>query len=493
MKSIDLKIHNSLREKVRTVYTEVPSQGVYYNSRGEMEFTYKDPAGNIKKTYLDPVTSSVIINALVPKSGVIYRGGHGGGKTTLVEKVSHMLTGISEDDIVSAMIRGNDDQNVNTLLATLRFGKLMVKGEEEVLWRNFVTCPVKIIDEVNRFPPPAQNALFEILNKGRVEFINQVYTIDDFMAFATENPNDSGTYPLSKPFVDRFSFCVPAPQIPSASDQCLLAERADDKLVGIKVKPVMTLDELKIARRIISCDVKVNQEALVYIIYLTQAISTCERGDYYDKSHNEIPVGERCKGCGFDTPASVCKMTDNGISGRAFLDFQRWGKAYAWFLNAFPDQNNPEVQMETMQTIAPYLMYHRVHPCDRVISKEPYYGMKLQFLKDLVEKALQSYNTVKDPLKEVPKVLKGDIAPDKCKLKQVDKDLVVKHHFRPLVEEAGKKEFREIYDLIENKEMKGVELMKIQSRLALTSELKPHAQKYLLSKAMMKARQEESL
>lgn len=500
--------HNTLREKVRTVYTQIPVQGVYYNSRGRMEFTYKGPDGKVRKTYLDPMTSSAVVNGLVPKSGVIYRGGHGGGKTTMVEKVAHMLTGIPEKEITSAMIRGNDDQNVNTLLATLKLGKLIVHGEEEVKWRNFVTSYVKIMDEVNRFPPPAQNALFEILNRGRVEFIDQVYQISDFMAFATENPNDSGTYPLSRPFVDRFSFCVPAPQQPSASDQYLLAERPDDKLKELVVKPMMTLEELLEARKLISEDVKMSSDALIYAIYLTQAVSTCARGDDFDKSHNEIPVGERCKGCGFDTPVSICKMTQDGLSGRAFLDFQRWGKAYAWFLNAFSykavvedkkgnkvevDVAKPEVQLETLQTIAPYLMYHRIQPSETVISKDPYSGQKMKFLEAVVAKATGDYSTVKDALKEVPMVLRGEIAPGDSKINDIDKDLVVQYHFKPLVEEADRQEFRDLYSEIESEEMKGKKLEDIQGRLALSTELKPHAQKYLLSKAMEKARGVESI
>ncbi|MBS3146076.1 AAA family ATPase [Candidatus Woesearchaeota archaeon] len=490
---MDLKLHDSLREKVRTAYTEIPTQGIYYNSRGAIEFTYKNSGGEIKKIYLDPVTSSAIVNALVPKSGVIYRGGHGGGKTTLIEKVTHMLTSIPEDEILSAMIRGNDDQNVNTLLATLRLGKLMTTGEEEVLWRNFVKCPVKIIDEVNRFPPPAQNALFEIMNKGRIEFIDQVYEIPDFIAFATENPNDSGTYPLSKPFIDRFSFCVPAPQIPSAADLSLLAERLDDKLQNLKVTPVMTFDELTKTRKLISKDVRMSPDALVYAIYLTQAVSTCERADYFDKSHNEIPVGERCKGCGFDTSAAICKMTQTGISGRAFLDFQRWGKAYAWFVNAFTDPKNPQVQVETISTIAPYLMYHRVQPNEMILGKDPFYGAKLEFLEQLVDKATQSYNTVKDALKELPQVLRGDIAPEKSKINDISKDLVVKRHFQPLIEEAGKKEFRTLFDEIDSMEMTQANFQKFQRKLMLESELKPHAQKYLLSKIQSKQQEEDNV
>jgi MoxR-like ATPase len=484
---MDLNAHNSLREKVRRVYTEIPARGVYYNSRGAMEFTYMGADKQVHKSYIDPMTSSVIVNALVPKSGVIFRGGHGGGKTTLVEKVSHMMTGTPEDEIKSAMIRGNDDQNVNTLLATLQYGKLFAEGAEEVKWRNFVKCYVKIIDELNRFPPPAQNALFEILNKGRVEFIDNVYEIDDFMAFATENPNDPGTYPLSRPFVDRFGFCVPAPQIPAAYDQSLLAERPDDKLKEVAVEPILDLEELKTARRIISTDVKLSPEARTYTIYLTQAIASCLRGDYGDKSHNEVAVGERCKGCGHDTSNSVCKMTLAGISGRAFLDFHRWGKAYAWFLNAFEDPANPQVQPETIQAIAPYLFYHRVEPNPMVLNRAPHNGAKLSFLTDLIEKATRGYATVKEVLRDVPKVLKGEMPPGDSKINSVEKDLVVQMHFKPLIEEAGKKEFRDIYDEIEHTEMDEDNLRKISARLSLGTELKPAAQKYLLSKATFKA------
>jgi len=490
---MDLKLHNKLRKKAQKVYTEIPTQGIYYNSRSVMEFSYKDSKEDIKKSYIDPMSSAVIVNALVPKSGVLFKGGHGGGKTSLVEKVSHMLTDISEKEISAAMIRGNDYQNVNTLLASLQLGKLMAKGEEVVRWRKFVTSYVKIIDELNRFPPPAQNALFEILNRGRVEFLDKEYEINDFMVCATENPNDAGTYPLSKPFVDRFSFCVPAPQLPGAEDQYLLAERPDDKLVDLKVKSVMTFEELKTAQKLISQDVALSSDAILYAIYLTQAISTCERGDYSDKSHNILQVGERCKGCGYDTDAAVCKMTMQGVSGRAFLDLQRWSKAYAWFLGAFTNPENPRVELDILQTIAPYILYHRVEPNQLFIGRDPYNGSQITFLEQIIEKATNGYNVIKDALKEVPKVLRGELSLDKAEIRKIEKDLVVQYHFKPLVEEAAKKSFRGVYNFIKKNEMSPENIQKLQQDISFGTELKQPAQKYLLSKALAKARKEEHL
>ena len=142
------------------------------------------------------------------------------------------------------MIRGNDDQNVNTLLASYDMGKLITGKGEDVKWRKFVTCPVKIADEINRFPPTAQNALFEIFNKGRVEFANEVYDIKQFELFATMNPNDPGTYPMSRPFLDRFGLCIPVPQMPSAEDLMSLSSRKDDKIYKHEIpEKRLTLDK----------------------------------------------------------------------------------------------------------------------------------------------------------------------------------------------------------------------------------------------------------
>ena len=104
--------------------------------------------------------------------------------------------------------------------------------------------------------------------------------------------------------------------------------------------------------------------------------------------------------------------------------------------------------------------------------------------KPLLVDLTAGYTTIKDALKEVPAVLRGDVKPKNAKIKDVDKDLVVKYHFQPLIEAADKKEFREIFELIEKKRMDGKTFDELERRLAFTSELGPHAQKYLLSKAL---------
>jgi len=470
-----------IRNRLQSIYSEVIARGVYYNSRSSIAFEWEDKDGNVQKRYLDPMVGSAVTSGLVPKSCVLYRGGHGGGKTSLAEEVSSMLTDINKKEIVSAMIRGNNEHNINTLIAYLKIGKLLAKGEEEIVWRKFVTCPVKIIDEINRFPPTAANALFEILNKGRVEYLGEIYDIPDFEVFATENPEDEGTYPMSKPFVDRFGICVPVPQLPSTIDQILLASRKDDKIFEMENgKYKLGLNEIKAIEKHVAQNVKMSKDALLYSIYLTQALTTCERGDLGIKERSKLPLSLKCKSCNYDTVDSLCKMSLEGISGRAFLELQRWSKAFAFFLDAFKDSEKPEVQQSIVEAVAPYVFYHRLTPNDDLLRQQPYFGQKLAFIKDMISKASTAYGTVKEAIKELPDVMSGKIPAQKSKLRSVRKDLVVTNHIAPLLDDVANAEFKAFYKAIQDKKkITDDDLLQLRKTLSFSTKLSPVTQMYL--------------
>lgn len=486
---------DAYREKLREVYCEIPVKGIYYNSRSSMDFSFEASDNKLHRVNLDPMVSSVIVSSVVPKSCVLYKGGHGGGKTSMIEETSSSIFAVPKKDIVEAMIRGNDDQNVNTLLASYNIGKLLTKGDEEVRWRKFVTCPVKIIDELNRFPPTAQNALFEILNKGRVEFGGgHIYEVDDFEVFATENPNDVGTYPMSRPFLDRFGLCIPAPQLPSAEDLMALSSRRDDKLYAFEAsKRNIDIKEAKELEKLVNDTVRISNDGLLYMIYFAQALATCSRGDFSDKSHSCLAVGERCKGCEYDTKETLCQYSQDGFSGRAFLDLQRWSKGYAFFLDAFKDKANPEVQQGIVEAIAPYVLYHRVEPNEAIFTKEPFFGRKLEYLKTMAEKARKSYATVRAPLLEIPDILSGKLAPEKAKIYEVKKDLVVKEHFLPIVEAAKLEEFRALYKgLDEALELTEQEIIDLEKTMTFNTSIPARAKAFLRAKALTKLKGGES-
>ncbi|MFH1501371.1 MAG: AAA family ATPase [archaeon] len=481
------------RERLREVYVKLPMKDIYFNSRSQMTFKFMDPEGELKTNYIDPMTSSVIVSSVVPGSCVLYRGGHGGGKTTMIEEASTRLFDIPKKDIIEAMIRGNDDQNVNTLLAYYNIGKLLAKGEEEVKWRKFVTCPIKIIDEVNRFPSRALNGLFEIINKGRVEFADAIYECDRYEIFATENPKDVGTYPMSKPFLDRFGLCIPSPQLPSVEDLMALSKRRDDKIYKTDgPKNPLTMDQAKEMEGLVADNIHISNDGLMYAMYLGQALQTCERADFSDKAHSDLSLDQRCKDCGFNTDESLCRMTEDGFSGRGFLELQRWAKGYSFFLNAFEDAENPEVQQGVIQALVPYVLYHRTTPNNALFTKAPNWGQRLKYLGKLAAKASEAYATIKEPLAEIPRILRGDLDPDRALIKDVDKDIVVQQHFFPIVMASKDKMFRKLYEGIESREhISEQDLIDLCKTLSFETELSPRAQTFLREKAKAKLERAE--
>lgn len=72
----------------------------------------------------------------------------------------------------------------------------MKDGVEEVVWRKFILNFWKIIDEVNRLTPYAQDILLSLLAEGTVKYYDEITTINKYCLYATINPQDVGTFEL---------------------------------------------------------------------------------------------------------------------------------------------------------------------------------------------------------------------------------------------------------------------------------------------------------
>ena len=72
----------------------------------------------------------------------------------------------------------------------------MKDGEEVVRWKKFVRKFWKIIDEVNRLTPYAQDILLSLLAEGVVKYYDKIMAIDKYCLYATINPQDVGTFEI---------------------------------------------------------------------------------------------------------------------------------------------------------------------------------------------------------------------------------------------------------------------------------------------------------
>jgi len=165
-----------------------------------------------RKVYL--VETLAVLNAIVEKGTMLLYGGHGGGKTTLSKYLGQLFCHLSKEKIEDCILRGHPQLTEEKILGSLDLVEMMnpslIKGGKiKVIWNDFVDSPWKIIDEINRLSPYAQNILLSLLAEGTVKYQNQTKVLSPFSLYATMNPKDSGNFELSLPFLDRFALALP--------------------------------------------------------------------------------------------------------------------------------------------------------------------------------------------------------------------------------------------------------------------------------------------
>ncbi|TFG13621.1 MAG: hypothetical protein EU531_09685 [Promethearchaeota archaeon] len=185
---------DSLRKKVWNAINLIQANQLFVHSKN-LEIKYYDDEKNKTSIKILPeILSLCVLNALVANSAMLLVGGHGGGKTTLVKLLGRMFTGMRLDEIESSIVRGHPQLTEEKLTGTLKLGKLMNEGVEEVVWRQFITGFWKIIDEVNRLTPYSQDILLSLLAEGKVKYYDAITSIEKYTLYGTINPQDVGTF-----------------------------------------------------------------------------------------------------------------------------------------------------------------------------------------------------------------------------------------------------------------------------------------------------------
>ena len=366
-----------LRKKVWRIINIAQANQLFVHSKN-LEIKYFDKKKNkIGTKILPEILTLCVLNSLVPNSAMLLIGGHGGGKTTLVKLLGRMCTSYPLAEIENSIIRGHPQLTEEKLVATLKLGKLMKEGKEEVIWRKFVTSFWKIIDEVNRLTPYSQDILLSLLAEGTVKYYDEITNIDKYCLFATINPQDIGTFELSGPFLDRFGISVPI-SMPASQDLALILRGKDEKYSGfeelVQVPKILTIDELMEIWYFVN-KITFNEQINNYIHAIVREFTLCTR---IDKGNSEDlkPSAGLCSGCHFNTPQNVCNKIDSILSVRAAKDLLRYSKALTWLLEL------KEIDISILNTIAPYVISHRVIYSKRELEKSPYWGNKYEFSKN---------------------------------------------------------------------------------------------------------------
>jgi MoxR-like ATPase len=140
------------------------------------------------------VETLATINALVENGTMLLYGGHGGGKTTLSKFLGQIFCRFSSDEIEDCFLRCHPQLTEEKILGSLDIAQLtgnrnLTHGKYiDVHWSKFVESPWKIIDELNRLSPYAQNILLSLLAEGSVKYHNSSKRLSTYSVYATMNP-----------------------------------------------------------------------------------------------------------------------------------------------------------------------------------------------------------------------------------------------------------------------------------------------------------------
>ncbi|MFX0058883.1 MAG: AAA family ATPase [Candidatus Hodarchaeota archaeon] len=430
-----------LRKKVWRIINLTQANQLFVHSKN-IDIKYFDKNKNkIGIKILPEILTLCILNALVPNSAMLLIGGHGGGKTTLVKLLGRMFTSYSLTEIEHSIIRGHPQLTEEKLVATLKLGKLMKDGEEEVVWRKFIIDFWKIIDEVNRLTPYAQDILLSLLAEGTVKYYDEITNIDKYCLFATINPQDVGTFELSEPFLDRFGISVPI-SMPSSPDLALILTGKDEKYSGfdelLQVPKILTIDELMEIWYFVN-KIKFDENINNYIHAIVREYTLCTR---IDKGNSEDlkPSSGLCSDCHFNTTQNICNKIDSILSVRVAKDLLRYSKALAWLLEL------EEIDINIINTIAPYVISHRVNYSKRELEKSPFWGNKYGFSNNLL-KLIQKKFLNREICYEIANRFKYGKSKDNDLdelIKFEKNDLIVKYDLIPFVKNIKDKRYSQI-------------------------------------------------
>jgi MoxR-like ATPase len=129
---------------------------------------------------------------------VLCEGGVGTGKTVLCKALSRLLAGNNK------RVSGMPDALASDITGC---EIILLTGDTKTV-QGPLFCNVMLADEINRFPPKAQNAFIEALAEGSVTIANETYRLrQPFFCLATQNPTEQkGTSRVQEALSDRFMF-----------------------------------------------------------------------------------------------------------------------------------------------------------------------------------------------------------------------------------------------------------------------------------------------
>jgi MoxR-like ATPase len=224
------------------------------------------------------------------------------------------------------------------------------------------SAEVILLDEINRIPLKSQSAFLEGLQDRTVTVGKATFALPAFsFAIATMNPVElgQGTFPLSEAATDRFAIMVNIGYLPPEEEEKL----ADFDFKRVRLNVVLSKERIVQLRAVIGEQVFLHERLRTYIQRLVAATRPRNPDtDWLVHSPSEL----------------VERSVDLGASPRAIICWARLAKVWAVLV-----RHRTEVYPEDIQSLAPYILSHRVWLGPHAAS----HGLTTELvIKDIIER-----------------------------------------------------------------------------------------------------------
>ena len=176
-----------------------------------------------------------------------------------------------------------------------------------------------------------------------------------------------------------------------------------------------------------------------YIHAIIREFTLCNR---VDKGNTEElkPSTGLCSGCHFNTDQNICNKIDSILSVRVAKDLVRYSKALTWLLGL------DEIDINIVNSIAPYVISHRVDFTDRALNKSPHWGNKYKLSKALLKVVTKRFREREQYYEIADRFRRGEAKSSEIQtLNKIKKnDLIVKLDLVPFVKSIKNKQYKEL-------------------------------------------------
>jgi MoxR-like ATPase len=305
---------------------------------------------------------------LITGRRLVFIGGPGRGKTTMATLMA-LLAGAPLEEVRKSVQHGHPQLTLADLLGSPLPGDLVRAehfGDVRVQWRNWISAPVKIIDEYNRIPTKTQSALLSLMAEGYAEMYEQVIRSGRSAWYLTANDDQGGgTFPVIAALRDRIDLtvrCTPfhVRFLDALTERVARQSTPEEFVPAELISTPEELEDFDLQVRAVPIPAPVRQLLGFLLGQLDFCLRASDRLEYRNKDTLHVAgrrVGQVCtEDCPLDKSTNLCTQTENGVSPRTVQALLHFAQALAWF------RGQGSVGPEEVRALLPWVLLDKLQP-----------------------------------------------------------------------------------------------------------------------------------